>query len=279
MHRDVDGIDEDEMDDHRAWRCTIAHIDLDRDGRRLNSLILVGFGDYFRLINKGNFWAHAPYLGEAFDGGTKVTQFVEAKLGSEGLGTGQEDAEAGRALPCCLLSTAGVDSRSIDQHRHCPPAGDLSSSLPHLARARRTTSAVSLPADHPFVVDALGDAALNSLPPCPYSSTGRSRSRRLPPLLTTTETGQLTAAALVSNRASTGRPITAAGHRVTTAARLPTAAPPCSASSVTEIEHRQFTLFCPCFQPRRSTVGSLVALLQPAVATVAATAQLWYRCP
>ncbi|THU47805.1 hypothetical protein C4D60_Mb09t19510 [Musa balbisiana] len=100
---------------------------------------------------------------------------------------------ADRALPCYLLSTADVDSRPIDQHRRCPPAGDLSSSLPHLARARRTTGAVSLSADHPFVVDALGDTALNSLPPCP------------PPPPTVTETGQLTAAALVSNRASTGR--------------------------------------------------------------------------
>ena len=44
--------------------------------------------------DEGSFWAHAPYLGEAFDGGTKATQLAEAKLGSEGLGTGQEDAEA-----------------------------------------------------------------------------------------------------------------------------------------------------------------------------------------
>ena len=29
MHRDVDRTDEDEMDDHKAWRCTVAHIDLD----------------------------------------------------------------------------------------------------------------------------------------------------------------------------------------------------------------------------------------------------------
>ena len=45
--------------------------------------------------DEGSFWAHALYLGEAFDGGTKATQFAEAKLGSEGLNTGQEDAEAG----------------------------------------------------------------------------------------------------------------------------------------------------------------------------------------
>ncbi|THU50770.1 hypothetical protein C4D60_Mb06t23820 [Musa balbisiana] len=45
--------------------------------------------------DEGNFWAHATYLGEAFDGGTEATQFAEAKLGSEGLGTEQEDAEAG----------------------------------------------------------------------------------------------------------------------------------------------------------------------------------------
>lgn len=42
----------------------------------------------------GSFEAHAPYLGEAFDGGTKATQFARAKLVSEGLGTGQENAEA-----------------------------------------------------------------------------------------------------------------------------------------------------------------------------------------
>ncbi|THU58745.1 hypothetical protein C4D60_Mb03t17650 [Musa balbisiana] len=43
--------------------------------------------------DEGNFWAHAPYLGEAFDGGTEATQFTEAKLGSEGLSTGQEDVK------------------------------------------------------------------------------------------------------------------------------------------------------------------------------------------
>ena len=41
-----------------------------------------------------SFEEHVPYLGEVFDGGTKVTQFVDAKLGSEGLGMGQEDTEA-----------------------------------------------------------------------------------------------------------------------------------------------------------------------------------------
>lgn len=44
--------------------------------------------------DEGSFWAHAPYLEEAFDGGTKATQLAEVKLGSEGLGTGQEDAKA-----------------------------------------------------------------------------------------------------------------------------------------------------------------------------------------
>ena len=42
-----------------------------------------------------SFWAHVPYLGGAFDGGTKATQFAEAKLSLEGLSTGQEDTEAG----------------------------------------------------------------------------------------------------------------------------------------------------------------------------------------
>ena len=45
--------------------------------------------------DEGSFWAYAHYLGGAFDGGTKATQFAKAKLGSEGLSTGQEDAEAG----------------------------------------------------------------------------------------------------------------------------------------------------------------------------------------
>ena len=45
--------------------------------------------------DEGSFGAHAPYLGGAFDGGTKATQFAEEKLGTEGLSTGQEDAEAG----------------------------------------------------------------------------------------------------------------------------------------------------------------------------------------
>ena len=45
--------------------------------------------------DKRSFGAHTPYLGEAFDGGTKATQFAEAKLGTECLSTGQEDAEAG----------------------------------------------------------------------------------------------------------------------------------------------------------------------------------------
>ena len=45
--------------------------------------------------DEGSFWAHALYLGGAFDGGTKATQFAEAKLGSKGLSTGQDDVEVG----------------------------------------------------------------------------------------------------------------------------------------------------------------------------------------
>ncbi|RRT81351.1 hypothetical protein B296_00021483 [Ensete ventricosum] len=44
--------------------------------------------------DEGSFKAYAPYLGEAFDRGTKATQLAEAKLGSEGLGMWQEDAKA-----------------------------------------------------------------------------------------------------------------------------------------------------------------------------------------
>ncbi|RZS16162.1 hypothetical protein BHM03_00048120 [Ensete ventricosum] len=45
----------------------------------------------YDLISK----AHTPYLREAFDRGTKSIQLAEAKMGSEGLSTGQEDVEAG----------------------------------------------------------------------------------------------------------------------------------------------------------------------------------------
>ncbi|RWW34787.1 hypothetical protein GW17_00000425 [Ensete ventricosum] len=38
---------------------------------------------------------YAPYLKEAFDGGTKVTQLAKAKLGAKDLGMGQEYMEAG----------------------------------------------------------------------------------------------------------------------------------------------------------------------------------------
>ncbi|RWW45790.1 hypothetical protein BHE74_00048335, partial [Ensete ventricosum] len=43
--------------------------------------------------DKERFEAHAPYLIEAFDRGTKATQLAKAKLGSEGLSTGQEDVK------------------------------------------------------------------------------------------------------------------------------------------------------------------------------------------
>ncbi|RWW62422.1 hypothetical protein BHE74_00030448 [Ensete ventricosum] len=42
-----------------------------------------------------SFETHTPYLRETFDEGTKATQLAKAKLGSEGLSTGQEDTEAG----------------------------------------------------------------------------------------------------------------------------------------------------------------------------------------
>ena len=45
--------------------------------------------------DEGSFEAHAHYLGEVFDGETKLTQLTKAKLGSEGLGTEQEDADVG----------------------------------------------------------------------------------------------------------------------------------------------------------------------------------------
>ncbi|RRT46067.1 hypothetical protein B296_00034935 [Ensete ventricosum] len=57
--------------------------------------LMSAFKTWFRRVrDEGSFKAHAPYLREAFDGGIKVAQLAEAKLGSESLGTGQEDAKA-----------------------------------------------------------------------------------------------------------------------------------------------------------------------------------------
>ncbi|RRT62537.1 hypothetical protein B296_00003049 [Ensete ventricosum] len=47
------------------------------------------------IKNEESFEVHSPYLIDAFDRETEVTQLTEAKLGSEGLSRGQEDAEAG----------------------------------------------------------------------------------------------------------------------------------------------------------------------------------------
>ena len=44
---------------------------------------------------KGSFEGHVSYLGKAIDGGIKITQLAEAKLGSEGFDIGQEDVDAG----------------------------------------------------------------------------------------------------------------------------------------------------------------------------------------
>ena len=44
---------------------------------------------------EGSFKAHSPYLGEAIDAEIMVTQLAEAKLGSEGRDTGQEDTVVG----------------------------------------------------------------------------------------------------------------------------------------------------------------------------------------
>ncbi|RRT75259.1 hypothetical protein B296_00009800 [Ensete ventricosum] len=50
--------------------------------------------------DEGSFEAHAPHLRDAFDGETKAIQLAEAKLGSEGLRTGQEDVKAGVTRDC-----------------------------------------------------------------------------------------------------------------------------------------------------------------------------------
>ncbi|RWW16471.1 hypothetical protein BHE74_00004267 [Ensete ventricosum] len=69
----VDIEDENMEQEHRAFL-----------GQRL---ILHGAKD------EGSFEAHASYLRDAFDRGTKVTQLAEAKLGLEGFSTRQEDAK------------------------------------------------------------------------------------------------------------------------------------------------------------------------------------------
>ena len=69
--------------------------------------------------DEGSFWAYAPYLGEAFDGGTKATQFAEAKLGSEGLSTGQVDAEAGTLEEYAIVLQIKLLDRSGVQRRLC----------------------------------------------------------------------------------------------------------------------------------------------------------------
>ncbi|RRT48557.1 hypothetical protein B296_00052998 [Ensete ventricosum] len=48
-----------------------------------------------RAKDEGSFKAHAPSLRDVFDGGSKVIQLTEAKLGSKGLSSGQENTETG----------------------------------------------------------------------------------------------------------------------------------------------------------------------------------------
>ncbi|RRT59681.1 hypothetical protein B296_00030583 [Ensete ventricosum] len=62
---------------------------------------------------EGSFEAHTPYLREAFDRGTKVIQLTEAKMGSEGLSTGQEDVEAATGELDC--SNAYIRLRESDK--------------------------------------------------------------------------------------------------------------------------------------------------------------------
>ncbi|RWW14843.1 hypothetical protein GW17_00021351 [Ensete ventricosum] len=58
-----------------------------------SEIILIGQTILHGAKDEGSFEAHAPCLRDAFDGGTKMIQLAEAKLGSEGLSTGQEDAK------------------------------------------------------------------------------------------------------------------------------------------------------------------------------------------
>ncbi|RZS13235.1 hypothetical protein BHM03_00044782 [Ensete ventricosum] len=57
--------------------------------------------------DEGSFKTHAPYLREAFDGGTKVTQLAKAKLGSKDFGTKHEDAKVGTFEEYCDPRVAG----------------------------------------------------------------------------------------------------------------------------------------------------------------------------
>ena len=69
--------------------------------------------------DKGSFWAHAPYLGEVFDGRTEATQLAEMKLGSEGLGTRQEDMEAGTLKEYAIVLLFKLLEESDAQERLC----------------------------------------------------------------------------------------------------------------------------------------------------------------
>ncbi|THU66997.1 hypothetical protein C4D60_Mb05t20040 [Musa balbisiana] len=44
MRRDVDRTDKDEIEDHRAWRCTAAHIDLDSLIHLISQRPYIGYG-------------------------------------------------------------------------------------------------------------------------------------------------------------------------------------------------------------------------------------------
>ncbi|RRT62408.1 hypothetical protein B296_00033619 [Ensete ventricosum] len=72
--------------------------------------------------DEGSFKTHAPYLREAFDGGTKVTQLAKAKLGSKDFGTKHEDAkwqdkERKQCKPYNMMAKVMYESCNLSSHR------------------------------------------------------------------------------------------------------------------------------------------------------------------
>ncbi|RRT74884.1 hypothetical protein B296_00008376 [Ensete ventricosum] len=85
---------------------------MDKDINRVSDVMLT-------LILNGakdeeSFKAHAPYLKEAFDEGTKATELAKAKLASEGLGMGQEDEQFCPQAPLVAIEDSAVGDLYVE---------------------------------------------------------------------------------------------------------------------------------------------------------------------
>ncbi|RWW05074.1 hypothetical protein GW17_00031672 [Ensete ventricosum] len=98
--------------DHGPLLCDLSEL--------VKSMVVIYIGYKVLILNgakdEESFKAHAPYLKEAFDEGTKATKLAKAKLESEGLGMGQEDMKAD--TPQCCYSNCHKES----SEQFCPQA-------------------------------------------------------------------------------------------------------------------------------------------------------------